>query len=309
MQRPPPLNSCLSYPVTTGIGLSAVLVTMWWWNGADINRLMIDYHAFRTEPWRLLTSTLPHANLFHLLFNLYWLWAFGTQIERIFGSAWAFAIMAFLAVGSGTAEYALMSGSVGLSGVGFGLVGLLWVLSRWDPRFSGSVDSQLVSLFIGWFFLCILLTATNTMPIANVAHGAGAVLGVLLGWTIAAKSRKRKIGYGMLISIVFVAIMAAGTAGRRYVNFTDSAAREDSYRAQLFAYYGYQAIINNDYKCAADFYRQALSIDKKQADWWFNLGIIYRRLNMDKESMESYRRAYELAPDNEDFKKAFEESQ
>ncbi len=233
MQRPPPLRNCLYYPVTTGIGLSAVLVTLWWESGANIDNLTMNYRAFSTQPWRLVTYTLPHVNLLHLLFNVYWLWVFGTQIERIFGSLRTFAVMVFLAVGSGVAEYAFFSGGVGLSGVGYGLFGLLWVLSRWDSRFFGAIDNQVITLLAGWFVLCILLTVSHTMPVANVAHGAGAVLGAMLGWSMAARTRGQRIAYGASLLIVFIAIVAAGTAGRRYVNFTDAVAQDESYRARF----------------------------------------------------------------------------
>lgn len=308
MQRPPPLRNCLFYPVTTGIGLSAVIVTLWWWNGATIGGMTMNYLAFRTEPWRLVTSALPHGDLFHLLFNLYWLWAFGTQIERIFGSSRTFAIMVFLAIGSGVAEYAVLSGGIGLSGVGYGLFGLIWVLSRSDSRFFGLIDKQVVTLFIGWFILCILFTISNTMPVANVAHGAGAGLGILLGLIIAARTRWLQIGYGMLISIVFIAIMAAGSVGRRYVNFSDAVVKEESYRAQVLAHDAYQAILKVDYNRAADLYRQALAIDANNAGLWYNLGLVYRHLDLRNESTEAFRRACELAPEDKDFKRALEDS-
>ena len=268
----------------------------------------MNYLAFRTEPWRLVTSALPHGDLFHLLFNLYWLWAFGTQIERIFGSSRTFAIMVFLAIGSGVAEYAVLSGGIGLSGVGYGLFGLIWVLSRSDSRFFGLIDKQVVTLFIGWFILCILFTISNTMPVANVAHGAGAGLGILLGLIIAARTRWLQIGYGMLISIVFIAIMAAGSVGRRYVNFSDAVVKEESYRAQVLAHDAYQAILKVDYNRAADLYRQALAIDANNAGLWYNLGLVYRHLDLRNESTEAFRRACELAPEDKDFKRALEDS-
>ena len=34
---------------------------------------------------RLLTSALPHGGIVHLLFNVIWLWIFGTAIEAVWG--------------------------------------------------------------------------------------------------------------------------------------------------------------------------------------------------------------------------------
>ena len=187
MQRPPPFSNNLSCPVIIATCLSAVIVTVWWHTGGNVDKLTIEYAAFHSQPWRLVTWVLPHVNFFHLIFNLYWTMVFGVKIESVFGSAHTFAILLFLAAGSGVAEYALAIGGVGLSGVVYGLFGLLWVLSRHDSRFRGAVDQQTVVLLVGWFFLCIVLTYTGAMAVANVTHGAGAGLGMLLGWTIAEK--------------------------------------------------------------------------------------------------------------------------
>jgi len=50
--------------------------------------------------------------------------------------------MGTFAVGSSAAEFALFQGGIGLSGVGYGLFGLLWVLSWHASDFAGGVDSQ-----------------------------------------------------------------------------------------------------------------------------------------------------------------------
>ena len=298
MHRPPPISQCLAYPVVTAICWSAIVVTFWGETGGNIDKLTVNPLAFQTEPWRLVTCIFPHGNIFHLIFNLYWIWAFGTTIESVFGSARTFAIILMLAIGSSVAEYALFSGGIGLSGVGYGFFGLLWVLSRSDSRFFGAVDHQVAVLLTGWFFLCILFTITGTMAVGNVAHGSGAVLGAMLGWTIAAKNRQKQIAYGLLLAIVFLAIMAAGSVGRRYVNIFDEVAKDEANRARLIARDAYSAILDGDYAHAAELYRKALAIDDKQAHWWYNLGIIYKRLNSPQESEAAFRRAIELDPDN-----------
>ena len=93
-------------------------------------------------------------------------------------------LYALLATGSSLAEYDFGGQGVGLSGVGYGLFGFLRVLSRRDRHFAGSVDEQTVVLFIAWFFLCIVLTVKDVMHIANVAHAAGCLLGLLTGYAV-----------------------------------------------------------------------------------------------------------------------------
>jgi membrane associated rhomboid family serine protease len=67
MRQPPPLttDALLAYPVTVGLALLALLVTLAWWSGADVEPLFQDVRAFHGEPWCLLTATLLHVNLLH----------------------------------------------------------------------------------------------------------------------------------------------------------------------------------------------------------------------------------------------------
>src|SRR5262249_35919136 len=142
----------------------------------------------RGELWRLITSIFPHGGILHLVFNVYWLWVFGTLIEEIYGHLKTAALIVLVAAVSSAMEFAFASGGIGLSGVGYGLFGLLWALSRNDQRFVDAIDRRTVELFVGWFFFCIIATLTKIMPIANIAHGSGAVLGILTGLAISHSS-------------------------------------------------------------------------------------------------------------------------
>lgn len=53
------------------------------------------------------------------------------------------------------------------------------------------MDRQTTQLMVGWFFLCIVLTYMHVWNVANMEHGAGCLLGLLLGWMITARSTRR----------------------------------------------------------------------------------------------------------------------
>lgn len=132
MRSPPPLSRLPAYPVTGGVGLLATAVTLLVAAGRwDLARFEVNPLAVTREPWRLVISALPHmldlgrGDVFHLPFNLYWLWLFGTVIEDVYGHVKTFALFLLLAAGSQLAEYALFRGGIGLSGVTYGLFGLL----------------------------------------------------------------------------------------------------------------------------------------------------------------------------------------
>jgi membrane associated rhomboid family serine protease len=139
-------------------------VTVAWWSKAEISPLLESAMIRRGEIWRLLTSAFPHRDILHLAFNVYWLWVFGTAVEQVYGHLKTAGLFALFAVGSGSMEFALARGGVGLSGVGYGLFGLLWVLSSRDEKFSDAIDQRTVQLFVGWFVFCVATTILIFFP-------------------------------------------------------------------------------------------------------------------------------------------------
>ena len=210
------LQSLRDNPLTAALAVTAILVTGTWMSGRSIDRLVTDYHTFPGEPWRLISSIFPHAGIFHLIFNVLWLWALGSRMESVFGTARYAAAILLFAAASSCAEFAFsLAGGVGLSGVVYGLFGFLWIAARRDRRFAGAIGRQTAALLIGWFFLCIVLTETGAMNVANVAHGAGAVSGILLAWTVGA--RRRWIPASALAALI-LSTLAAATWARPIVN-------------------------------------------------------------------------------------------
>src|SRR5262249_14730936 len=156
-----------AYPVAGGIGLMAIAVTLMTGSGRwPLDRFEVGPTMFRGEPWRLFTSMLPHVNAIHLLLDVYMLWIFGTLVEEVLGHARLLGLVALFAAGSMAAGYALSVGGVGLSGVDYGLSGMLWVLSRRDRRFAGAVDALTTQILVGWFFFCIVTTYMKIWTVA-----------------------------------------------------------------------------------------------------------------------------------------------
>jgi membrane associated rhomboid family serine protease len=300
--RYPPLEHWPRYPVTVGIAIGAAALTGWWWHGADVDHLMMGDQFWSSQMWQPFTCCLLHGTVLHLLFNVIYLWVFGALFEEVFGSGRFFATVIFLAFGSSVAEYAFCQGGVGLSGINYGLFGLLWVLSRKDRRFFGTLDRQTVHLLVGWFFFCIATTVANVMAVANVAHGAGAILGVMLGFALVEKNKRRKFGYISLIAFTMLTIVAAATVGRKYVNFSSDVQRQEEKQAYMLARQGYKASLDNRDAEAAEYYLKALAIDDSHGGWWFNLALSYTRLGKEDKAIDAFKHAAKLQPDNEKYK-------
>lgn len=290
VQQPPPLNTCLRYPITTGIAILAVAATLRYWTGADIERFVLDNDRWLFEPWRLVTWVLFHGDILHLAFNLYWLWVFGAVVEAQFGSGRMLAICITLAAGSGLAEMALFHGGIGLSGVNYGLFGLLWVLSKSDRRFRGAMDRQTAQFLVGWFFFCIAATVADLWHIANVAHAMGFILGALLGWTIAANTLDRRIRNAALLATVLLFCMLGGSVARPYINLSKDIGLRYADEAD-------QALIAKDPQRAVALYKKAIIVNPNVARWWHNLGVAYHQLGQDTEAHAALQHAAQLDPE------------
>ncbi len=183
-------------------------------------------HIWMGEPWRPFTSALMHGNLLHAAFNIYWLMIFGPALENRFGSYLTLALIVLLGYVSMLPEYIIGSYNreepimiVGLSGVIYGLFGVLFVGRRWHREFEAVCDEHTVRILIGWFFLCVVFTYSNIMSVANIAHGAGFVFGVLYGLAaFDARHRFRWAAVATLASLVVLSTLIACPGHKGYQN-------------------------------------------------------------------------------------------
>lgn len=148
-----------------------------------------------------LGSPFMHGDIMHLVFNLYWLWVFGTVLEAhlrrgmwllLFGVSAVFASAAQLAFGGGSI-------GIGLSGVIYAFFGFLWFAGPRYPAFKEVLTRNRRILLLGWLVVCFGLTRLNILPIANAAHVGGLVAGALLGWAYCRSQRVVVIAGAALI--------------------------------------------------------------------------------------------------------------
>lgn len=295
MQRIPKWKEFPKYPVVSGIALLAVGVTIAWWTGTNVSPLFESAEIRRGQLWRLVTSVLPHLDILHLAFNLYWLWVLGTTVERVYGHLRTTLLILFFAIGSSSLDFAFDRGGVGLSGVGYALFGLLFVLSQRDERFKESLDKRTVNLFIGWFFICIFTTATHLFNVANVAHAAGAAFGLMFGYAIVFPARRALIVGGIATLLLFG--LCGATFARPFINLSSQGGYEEGK-------WGYDALIANRNQQAVRWLRDAVRYQPKISSYWFDLGIAYQRVNDPQDASSAYQRAYELEPGNPEYAEA-----
>jgi len=153
--------------------------------------------------WTFITSMFMHANFTHLLVNMFSLMFIGSFVEKLVGKKrflWIyfatgiFAGIFFVGVAAIT-QTDLNIYAVGASGAIFGLGGLLAVLT---PRLPVLVFFILpLPMWLAMIFLIGILWVLSLgigLPIGNVAHLGGLLLGVGYGFYLKKKyPRKTKM--------------------------------------------------------------------------------------------------------------------
>src|SRR3954468_8272345 len=145
--------------------------------------------------WRLITPIFIHAGAVHLIFNSLAMLDLGSMVESRRGSIRMLLLVLVLAIGSNLAQYWIelptfrdfsfkyVRGTpnfCGISGVAFGLMGYIWMKSRFDPDSGFFLHRQAVMMMLVWFVVCF----AGVLPVnfANTAHTAGLLLGMAIGY-------------------------------------------------------------------------------------------------------------------------------
>lgn len=149
----------------------------------------LDRVKFIFMPWQLVTYMFMHGGLFHLFFNMYTLFIFGSVLERVWGTK-KFLVYYF-ATGIGAALFHIgvqwITGdnahTVGASGAIYGL--LLGYAMLYPDSVMGLIFPP-VRMKAKWFVLIfaaieLLLGLTGTQAdVAHFAHLGGLLVGLVI---------------------------------------------------------------------------------------------------------------------------------
>ncbi|HUQ75939.1 MAG TPA: rhomboid family intramembrane serine protease [Burkholderiales bacterium] len=154
----------------------------------------------RFEPWQLVTYSFLHANLAHIFFNMFALYMFGGEIERLFGSRF-FALYYAAAVVTAAITHLIVTAWMGAApvpmvGASGGIYGLLLAFGVYFPH------RRVILLFppiplparvfvFGFAALELIMGITQTA--AGVAHFAH--LGGMLGGFLMIQYRRGKFKF------------------------------------------------------------------------------------------------------------------
>ena len=162
------------------------------------------------EYYRLLTGTLIHVDVIHLLCNCYALYIIGSQIENFYGKKKYIIIYVVSAIFGSLLSICMHdSFSIGASGAIFGLLGSLLYFGYYYRVYFGSVIINKVLPVIAVNLVIGFLVA----GIDNFAHLGGLLGGIFISMALGVgnKSEKRdKINGYILLSILFVFLIYLG---------------------------------------------------------------------------------------------------
>ncbi len=178
-------------PITVGLIAGSVIIalmgylslegenTMWSLTIDHYDALVPLQRVREGEVWRLLTPMFLHFGIFHLVFNMMWVWQLGPQVESNHGSLFFAALVIVSEVAGNLGQYAVSGPAFGgMSGVVYALFGFVWMSAQYDRRHRYAISDVNAVLIMVWFVLC----ATGMLgPIANVGHAGGLIVGLCFG--------------------------------------------------------------------------------------------------------------------------------
>jgi rhomboid protease GluP len=135
------------------------------------------------QVWRLLTPVLLHGSLWHIGFNMYALFSFGTGLERRFGHA-RFLVLYLLAGFSGNVISFLLTGelSVGSSTSIFGLIAAEGLFLYQNRKLFGAEAKQAIGNVISVAAINLFIGFSSGGLIDNWGHIGGLLGGLIFTW-------------------------------------------------------------------------------------------------------------------------------
>ena len=139
----------------------------------------INFLITKGEWWRFLTPMFLHAGIMHILFNMFCLFIFGPELEKVTGKMRFFTIYMLAGIFGNVATYFLKDPTymhVGASGAIFGIFGAFGALIYYTKKALPELRQTILPIIV------ISLIMTFIQPNINVtAHIAGLIVGFLIG--------------------------------------------------------------------------------------------------------------------------------
>lgn len=147
---------------------------------------LYPYDSGLFEPYQLVTHMFAHdpSNIFHILFNMYALWMFGSVLERVWGPKRFLIFYLVCGLGAGVAQMLVGAPAIGASGA---IMGLLAAFAYLFPNteffilpFPFPIKAKYMVAIYAAIDLFGGLHPGSADNIAHFAHLGGMVMGFIL---------------------------------------------------------------------------------------------------------------------------------
>ncbi|GAB4073447.1 rhomboid protease YqgP [Barrientosiimonas marina] len=297
--------------------------------GAKYNPAIIE----NGEWWRIVTAMFLHIGFVHLLMNMLAVYYLGSIVERIYGSL-RFLVIYFLAgIGGGLASFAFTTTvSAGASGALFGLFGaLLFFACIHGKRFFRTIGTNVLILIV-----INIVFGLSMAHVDNGAHIGGLIAGFIASAIMHLPGRRNWI---VQISFLLIYVLIIGglvnygidhnkndpsyqlmqsqqlVSDGQYEKAADLATsgleKSDNLDTELESHLLFQRsfayIQLNQINQAKTDLEKSVKLNDSFAQAHYNLAILYNEQNATTKAKQSIEQAHELAPDNEDIQRLFEQ--
>lgn len=154
---------------------------------------LVREQVIQGEVWRLLSATLLHGNVEHLIGNAVSLYILGMACEHSYGTR--SMLLAYVASGIAGSLLSVANGpgpSVGASGAIFGLMGAVLVLFGKHHKALLVRDKRIGVVVAAWAVFTIIQGLATPM-IDNAGHVGGLLGGMLTAWAMRPRILERKV--------------------------------------------------------------------------------------------------------------------
>ncbi|MEJ2682980.1 MAG: rhomboid family intramembrane serine protease [Candidatus Sulfobium sp.] len=184
--------------VCSGIFLFQFLFRIQWFTFLGLTPILF----WRGFIWQPVTYMFLHGGIFHLLFNMFVLWMFGTALESTWGPGRFLKFYFICGIGAGILNAAVTPASpvptIGSSGAIYGLLMAFAILFPEQLIYIWGIVPVKAKYFVIGIGAIEFLTAVSTTQsgIAHVAHLGGMLFGLVYmkwgDWRRSFSSRRRK---------------------------------------------------------------------------------------------------------------------
>jgi len=235
--------------------------------------------------WALVTSAFVHLALWHVAFNVYWLWVLGSRLERAIGSLPFLAFFVVSASVSSSFQLAVSDGTgIGASGVVYAIFGFMWPTRHRYPQFNEALDARTIQIFVVWLIGCVVATYLKVWEVGNAAHISGLLFGGAVAGAFALHFKPRLMFAGLVALVVFSIIPLFWCP----------------WSVTWLSHKAYNAHAAERFDVALDRYTQVIHIDPDHAWAYLNRSFVYQALGQSEKAHADLQKAREIDPSIEE---------